>query len=157
MPDRHDLPNVWLYLWYFYHFLFHFFRCFHGKVQNIMREFLTIRHSGDLFWFRQLVENRSIPIFSQIKSQNHSQIHQKTSVHYRWLIKYKITWKCHQLIPKTMSNFKQFYKYGFEFCLKIIESFHCNLNMEFLLVLWCATSEVNLEARFWICIKFCIK
>ena len=27
-----------------YIFLFHFFRCFQGKVQNFMKEFLTIRH-----------------------------------------------------------------------------------------------------------------
>ena len=38
----------------FIHIFLSLFRCFYGKIQNEMREFFAIRHSGDLLWFRRI-------------------------------------------------------------------------------------------------------
>ena len=48
--DRKHLPNVRSQGWQFMYLLLSLFRCFHAKVQNNMREFLTIRHLPAIYF-----------------------------------------------------------------------------------------------------------
>ena len=55
--------NSTLYLYVWSTNFITFIRCWQAKSKNKMKEFLTIRHSVDLLWFRQPIENSPISIF----------------------------------------------------------------------------------------------
>ena len=120
--------NAWLPWWYFIRVLASFFRCFHGKMQNIMREFLTIRHSVALLLFRQRIEIARSQISKKKKYLNEIlflELHHKTIVDVPFDI-YEQYWKhfLDLLCNKRMIDYE-----NFKICPKKCESSYCSWNL----------------------------
>ena len=126
-----------------------------SKVKKLWESCSTIRHSGDLLWFWQwngTARSHKLKKKQKIFQFTENQLKMTMLITFS---KFISTFSPTVIISKkfgTVLKF-QFLKY----CPKKRASFHCNYELEKGLVLWCAASEVKMEVRFEISVKFCIR
>ena len=136
--------------------LIHSFICFHFKIKCKMRELSTIRHSVDLFWFRQWIgsTSSSIKINLKIKKLWNMEITESNTVITVNFTNY-VGSLCNSTLCKRYLGVQKCKMWNVQ-CLKKIESSYRSLDLQIALVLWCATSGLKTEVIFSISIKNCI-
>ena len=133
--------------------MLHFFICCHFKIQNIMREFSTIRHLLLFRRFRQYIESSTIPKFefNFIFKRYVNDWHFFSKITSKWQY-FKIT----EIVALDVKKIEEKWKCKRFYCPKKIESSYWSLNLEIALVLWCAASDLKMEVKSMISIKFCL-